>query len=142
MRIGRIVAPVALAMLTAFAADARANGFTKADAERAKASLSKGALVAEMTDAGGSIYIVREINTRDAADGKVRLEIQAEAMDLIAREGFDPAYGARPLKRAIQRLVQDPLALLLLESEFPEGTLLRALADDQENRIAFVEEGE
>ncbi|WP_420128794.1 hypothetical protein [Longimicrobium sp.] len=43
------------------------------------------------------------------------------AKALIAEEGYDPAYGARPLKRAIQRLVQNPLALHVLEGEFADG---------------------
>jgi ATP-dependent Clp protease ATP-binding subunit ClpB len=40
---------------------------------------------------------------------------------VLAREGYDPTFGARPLKRTVQRLVQDPLALKLLEREFAEG---------------------
>jgi ATP-dependent Clp protease ATP-binding subunit ClpB len=43
------------------------------------------------------------------------------AKELIAEEGYDPAYGARPLKRAIQRLVQNPLAIRVLEGAFEEG---------------------
>jgi ATP-dependent Clp protease ATP-binding subunit ClpB len=43
------------------------------------------------------------------------------AKELLAAEGYDPTYGARPLKRTIQRLIQDPLALRLLEREFVEG---------------------
>jgi ATP-dependent Clp protease ATP-binding subunit ClpB len=74
-----------------------------------------------------------------AADLGITLEVGAEVMDLITEKGFDPAYGARPLKRAIQQLVQDPLALLLLETEFPEGTILRALADTAEGRVRFQE---
>jgi len=47
------------------------------------------------------------------------------AREHLAREGFDPLYGARPLKRAIQRLVQDPLARRVLEGEFHEGDRVR-----------------
>jgi ATP-dependent Clp protease ATP-binding subunit ClpB len=57
-----------------------------------------------------------------AAELGVTLEVTDGARDFIAREGFDPAFGARPLKRAIQRSVQDPLALYLLDEEVPEGT--------------------
>jgi ATP-dependent Clp protease ATP-binding subunit ClpB len=64
------------------------------------------------------------------------LEVDEEAKDLIAREGYDPAFGARPLKRAIQRLIQDPLALQLLEAEVPEGTRIRVVASDG-GRLAF-----
>jgi ATP-dependent Clp protease ATP-binding subunit ClpB len=60
------------------------------------------------------------------ADKRLSLEVSDAAMDLIATRGYDPHYGARPLKRAIQRLVQDPLAMRILEGEFPEGTKIRA----------------
>jgi hypothetical protein len=80
MKFGQIVAPIALAMLAVFATDAQANGFSQADAERAKASLSNGSLIAEMTDAGGKIFIVRGLDSTEAADGKVRLQVKAEAL--------------------------------------------------------------
>jgi ATP-dependent Clp protease ATP-binding subunit ClpB len=54
-------------------------------------------------------------------DRRIQLEITPAAADLIASVGFDPAFGARPLKRAIQRLVQNPLAVRLLEGEFDDG---------------------
>jgi hypothetical protein len=60
---------------------------------------------------------------RMLADRKLTIEITDEAKAFVAREGYDPAYGARPLKRALQRLVQDPLALSVLEGEFTEGDL-------------------
>jgi ATP-dependent Clp protease ATP-binding subunit ClpA len=54
------------------------------------------------------------------------------AKALLGREGYDPTYGARPLKRTIQKLVQDPLALRLLEREFVEGdTVVVDVAGDQ-----------
>jgi ATP-dependent Clp protease ATP-binding subunit ClpA len=49
------------------------------------------------------------------------LNVTAAARSLLAERGWDPVYGARPLKRAIQRLVQDPLAMQLLEGRFGEG---------------------
>jgi ATP-dependent Clp protease ATP-binding subunit ClpB len=55
------------------------------------------------------------------ADRKVTLEITPEAKRMLAEEGYDPAYGARPLKRAIQRMIQNPLALQILEGRFQEG---------------------
>ena len=55
------------------------------------------------------------------ADRKLSFEVTAEAKHLLAEEGYDPAFGARPLKRAIQRLIQNPLAMRLLEGEFSEG---------------------
>jgi ATP-dependent Clp protease ATP-binding subunit ClpB len=53
---------------------------------------------------------------------KLKLEVTARAKDVIIAEGYDPQYGARPMRRAIQRLVQDPLALKLISGDFPEGT--------------------
>ncbi|WP_349263166.1 ATP-dependent chaperone ClpB [Longimicrobium sp.] len=55
------------------------------------------------------------------ADRKLSLRVTDAAKAFIAEEGYDPAYGARPLKRAIQRLLQNPLALRILEGEFQEG---------------------
>ncbi|MEN8182197.1 MAG: ATP-dependent chaperone ClpB [Myxococcota bacterium] len=56
------------------------------------------------------------------ADRRIELEFSAEARELLADKGYDPHYGARPLKRVIQRLVQDPLAVRILEGDFPEGS--------------------
>src|SRR5512135_1494605 len=58
---------------------------------------------------------------RRLADRRVTLVVTDEARKLLAQRGWDPVYGARPLKRAIQRLVQDPLAMMLLEGKFSEG---------------------
>ncbi len=55
------------------------------------------------------------------ADRKITLEVTPDAKRVLAEEGYDPVYGARPLKRAIQRLIQNPLALALLEGRFMEG---------------------
>jgi ATP-dependent Clp protease ATP-binding subunit ClpB len=55
------------------------------------------------------------------ADKRISLELTDQAKDHLAAEGYDPVYGARPLKRIIQRLVADPLALKLLAGEFGDG---------------------
>src|SRR3982074_1890760 len=55
------------------------------------------------------------------ADRKLTLEVTPAAKQLLVAEGYDPVYGARPLKRAIQRLLQNPLAVSVLEGEFVEG---------------------
>jgi ATP-dependent Clp protease ATP-binding subunit ClpB len=60
-----------------------------------------------------------------AADAGLVLEVTDRARDFLAREGYDPVYGARPLKRAIQRQIQDPLALHMLEEEIAEGSIAR-----------------
>ena len=61
---------------------------------------------------------VRELLT----ERRITLEFSDEARHLLADKGYDPHYGARPLKRVIQRMVQDPLAVKILEGEFPEGS--------------------
>jgi ATP-dependent Clp protease ATP-binding subunit ClpB len=58
-------------------------------------------------------------------DRKIRVELTDRAKDALIAEGYDPVYGARPLKRTIQRSVLDPLALRVLEGEFREGTVVR-----------------
>jgi ATP-dependent Clp protease ATP-binding subunit ClpB len=68
-------------------------------------------------------------------DKKIFIEFTTEAEDLIAEEGYDPSFGARPLKRAIQRLVQNPLAMKVLEGEFEEGSIITVERDG--DRLAF-----
>ena len=74
------------------------------------------------------------LNERLAERG-LSLELTGGARELIAEAGWDPAYGARPLKRAIQRLLENPLALRLLEGEFSEGDTIRAYAELGEIRF-------
>jgi ATP-dependent Clp protease ATP-binding subunit ClpB len=66
---------------------------------------------------------------RRLEDRKIRVELSDKARDLIIEEGYDPVYGARPLKRAIQRRILDPLALGVLQGEYKEGDLVRVEAD-------------
>jgi ATP-dependent Clp protease ATP-binding subunit ClpB len=66
------------------------------------------------------------------AERGLRLELTDEARAVLAEAGWDPTYGARPLKRAIQRLLENPLALRLLEGEFSEGDTVRVDAKDGE----------
>jgi ATP-dependent Clp protease ATP-binding subunit ClpB len=65
------------------------------------------------------------------------LEVTDEAKRHLAMEGYDPVFGARPLKRAIQRSIQDPLALFLLDEEVAEGTVIRVDVDEAGERLAF-----
>jgi ATP-dependent Clp protease ATP-binding subunit ClpB len=66
------------------------------------------------------------------SDRGLSLELTDEAKELIAEAGWDPTYGARPLKRALQRMVENPLALRLLEGDFGEGDTVRVDAHDAE----------
>jgi len=65
----------------------------------------------------------------------IGLRLTDEAKETIAEAGWDPTYGARPLKRALQRLVENPLALRLLEGEFAEGDTV--LVDAREGELVF-----
>jgi ATP-dependent Clp protease ATP-binding subunit ClpB len=75
---------------------------------------------------------------RRLEDRRIQLEVSEAAKALLGREGYDPTFGARPLKRTIQRLVQDPLALKLLEREFVEGDTV--VVDTEDDRIVFRKE--
>jgi ATP-dependent Clp protease ATP-binding subunit ClpB len=77
---------------------------------------------------------LRRVESRLAERG-LRLELTDGARATLAEAGWDPSYGARPLKRAIQRLLENPLALRLLEGEFAEGDTIRVDARDGE--LAF-----
>jgi ATP-dependent Clp protease ATP-binding subunit ClpB len=66
---------------------------------------------------------------------ELSLELTAGAKALVAEAGWDPAYGARPLKRALQRLVENPLALRLLEGDFAEGDTV--LVDARDGELVF-----
>ncbi len=68
-------------------------------------------------------------------ENKLQLELDPAARELLASEGFDPAYGARPLKRSIQRLIENPLALEILRGRFKQGDLISATVDG--DHLAF-----
>jgi ATP-dependent Clp protease ATP-binding subunit ClpB len=68
---------------------------------------------------------------------QITLELTPAARELLASEGYDPAYGARPLRRAIQRLIQDPLALQILESKVLPGERVLADRDGQKDAMRF-----
>jgi ATP-dependent Clp protease ATP-binding subunit ClpB len=55
------------------------------------------------------------------ADRKITLKLEPSARDWLAEKGYDPAYGARPLKRVIQKEIQDPLAEFILSGEIKDG---------------------
>jgi len=71
------------------------------------------------------------------AERNVTLELTAAARELLLREGYDPAYGARPLRRTVQRLVQDPLALRLLDGKVLPGEHLLVDADQASGQMKF-----
>jgi ATP-dependent Clp protease ATP-binding subunit ClpB len=74
---------------------------------------------------------LRQLRGRLAERG-IGLELTDEAKGVLVEAGWDPTYGARPLKRAVQRLVENPLALRILEGDFVEGDTVRVDAQDGE----------
>jgi ATP-dependent Clp protease ATP-binding subunit ClpB len=71
------------------------------------------------------------------AERQIVLELTRPAIELLLHEGFDPAYGARPLRRTIQRLVQDPLAMQILEGAVLPGDHVRVDRDGQKDAMRF-----
>jgi ATP-dependent Clp protease ATP-binding subunit ClpB len=72
---------------------------------------------------------------RRLAERRMELVVTEAAKEYLAQEGFDPVYGARPLKRALQRLLLDPLAIQLLQGNFHEGDHI--LVDVGDHGLAF-----
>src|SRR6266480_456042 len=71
------------------------------------------------------------------ADRKLTIEVTPAAKTLLVAEGYDPVYGARPLKRAIQRLLQNPLAVAVLEGQYAEGDRIRVDRSKDGNALTF-----
>jgi ATP-dependent Clp protease ATP-binding subunit ClpB len=74
--------------------------------------------------------------TKRLEQQKISLQLSDSAKALIAREGYDPVYGARPLKRAIQKQILDPLSLQILEGKFREGQGIRV--DSKDGKLTFA----
>ena len=74
--------------------------------------------------------------TKRLEQQKITLELTDAAKERIAREGYDPVYGARPLKRAIQKDILDPLSLEILEGKFHEGQTIRV--EERDGKLAFA----
>jgi ATP-dependent Clp protease ATP-binding subunit ClpB len=79
------------------------------------------------------LYEVRKL----LEDRAISLELTEPARQLILASGSDAAYGARPLKRALQRLVQDPLAMKILDGEVQHGAHVRIDVDRNSNQLRF-----
>jgi ATP-dependent Clp protease ATP-binding subunit ClpB len=74
-------------------------------------------------------------------DHGVQVELTEPAKELLAEKGFDPEYGARPLKRAIQKYIQNPLSMKILEGKFLEGDIIKVDANHQQ-KLEFEKIGE
>jgi ATP-dependent Clp protease ATP-binding subunit ClpB len=71
------------------------------------------------------------------ADRKISIELTDAAKDALFTQGYDPNFGARPLKRAIQKLIQDPLALKILDGEILHGDHVIVDADKKAGKLTF-----
>ena len=66
----------------------------------------------------------------------IELEVDAAVIDKLARDGFDPVYGARPLRREVERQIENPLAMKIVKGEYPDGSRVRIELKD--SGIVFV----
>ncbi len=80
------------------------------------------------------MYLNRRLRER-----KILLNLSEDAKDWLAQSGYDPVYGARPLKRLIQRDIENPLSLLLLKGDFVDGDII--LVDAKDDKLEFKREG-
>ncbi len=71
-------------------------------------------------------------------DKKITLELTDKALDFIVNHGYDPVYGARPLKRAIQKHIQDPLAMMILEGIYKEGSQVTVDTESAGEKLNFA----
>ena len=74
---------------------------------------------------------------RRVEDRRIVFDVTDAAKDLLGRDGYDPTYGARPLKRSIQRMLENPLALRLLEGDIVDGSRIVADVDESGESIVF-----
>lgn len=77
------------------------------------------------------VTILMDTVVKRLGDMGLSLEISPAAMDLLVKEGSDLSMGARPLKRAIQRLIEDPISDLILQGNAPEGAIIKADVEDE-----------
>jgi ATP-dependent Clp protease ATP-binding subunit ClpC len=86
---------------------------------------------------GQIIDIVVNEMLNKVSDRQIEIELTSEAKEFIAEKGFDPVYGARPLKRVIQKYIEDPIAEEMLKGKFSDGSQIRVLLQDK--ALEFVE---
>ena len=72
---------------------------------------------------------------------KIGIELSPEAKDWLANEGYDPIFGARPLRRAMQRYVENPIANRILSSDFSQGDTVLVTVDETSKRLVFTKTG-
>jgi len=96
----------------------------------------------DMEDIKKIITIEMKELITNISDNKMRIELHPSAVDFLAEKGFDPKFGARPLKRAIQKYVEDPLAEELLLSHFKEGDKIIVKHETGSEELYFISDKE
>jgi ATP-dependent Clp protease ATP-binding subunit ClpC len=79
---------------------------------------------------------MKEVQERLSEQG-LTVQLTPEARDWLATEGYDPGFGARPLRRALQKYVESPLSISLLGGEFSSGDTILADVDIENHRLKF-----
>jgi ATP-dependent Clp protease ATP-binding subunit ClpC len=79
---------------------------------------------------------MKEVQER-LSEHNITVELTEAARSWLANEGYDPAFGARPLQRAIQKFVESPLSVELLEGKYKAGTIVKVDVDEKENKLVF-----
>jgi ATP-dependent Clp protease ATP-binding subunit ClpB len=79
---------------------------------------------------------IQDLNKRLSARG-LSVQLDADAMAYLAQKGYDPSFGARPLKRVIQREIENPLSLALLKGEYVKGDEIRFTLDETKQGLVF-----
>ncbi|MDD5497559.1 MAG: AAA family ATPase, partial [Atribacterota bacterium] len=83
------------------------------------------------------VDIQLEILRKRLKEKNIELEVSSKVKEILAERGFDPQYGARPLKRTIQKYIQDPLALQILEGKIKENDKVKVEFDEKQKEIVF-----
>lgn len=86
--------------------------------------------------------VLRELSDNMQKEHKVAIEISDEAEGCVAREGYDPVYGARPLRRAVERLIAEPLSRIILQGELPKEATAQVLLTPDGIQITIKEENQ
>ena len=79
----------------------------------------------------------KELFSRMASLG-ISIELSQEAKDFLVEKGYDPAFGARPLRRAIMKYIEDPFAEEILKGTYTQGSIIRANFDKEKEELVFV----
>ena len=79
--------------------------------------------------------MIRELAKRLAEEREIELTLDNSAWKLLIEQGYDPKYGARPMRRTIERLIENPISEEILLGNFPSGSAVTASADGEEFRF-------